>query len=151
MAGAISFRTTGRTVAALAVLMLAGTILAGPAEAAGKKAKAADSAKTETPKALTPQDMLGMEVLAADSRPLGHVIARRIGAADYDLVLRLDDAAQIPQLVSDGVVARPSGLGASVTTPFGPETVAVPSKLLRRTDTEPGQLILRSPALTAMR
>ena len=148
MAGATSIRTTGRTIATLAVLALAGAILAGPAMAAGKKA---DSAKTETPKALAPQDMLGMDVLAADSQHLGHVMARRIGAVDYDLVLRLDDEAQIPQLISDGIVARPSGPGASVTTPFGPETVAVPSKLMRRAGEESGQLILHRPALTAMR
>ena len=151
MAGTTAFPTTGRMIAALAVLALAGAILAGPAEAAGKKPKATDIAKTETLKALTPQDMLGMEVLAADSQHLGHVMARRIGAADYDLVLWLDDAAQISQLISDGIVARPSGLGASIATPFGPQTVAIPSKLLRRVGKEPGQLILRSPALTAMR
>ncbi len=148
MASATFIRTTGRTIATLAMLALAGAILAGPAVAAGKKAA---STKAETPKALTPQDMLGMEVFAADSQHLGQVMARRIGTTEYDLVLRLDDEAQIPQLISDGIVARPSGPGASVTTPFGPETVAVPSKLMRRADKESGQLIVHRPALTAMR
>lgn len=151
MDGAALFQgRMGRKLVFLAALAMAGAVAGGTADAADKKAGKA-TAKTEARKVLAAAEMLGMEVLAADNERLGQVVARRIGARDYDLVLRLDDEGRIPQLIADGIVARPNGPGASVTTLFGPETVAVSSALLRPAGGERAGLILRSTTQTAMR
>ncbi|MGE4218730.1 MAG: hypothetical protein AB7G39_04715 [Alphaproteobacteria bacterium] len=151
MSGAALF--PGRKLVFLATLaaMGMGAVLGSTADAAEKKSTKAD-AKPAARKLLTPQEMLGMQVLAADNTPLGRVMARRMGAADRDLVLQLEDEVQIPQLIDDGIVARPDGPGARVTTLFGPQTVAVSSSTLRPAGGDgPAKLILRSPAMTAMR
>lgn len=139
-------------LAMLAGLALVGGMLAGPAEAAGKKAETAPAAaKAEPRKPLTPAGMLGLEVVTTDNARLGEVIARRIGTTKNDMIIRLDDESSISTLVTDGILERPAGPGASVTTLFGPETVAVSSALLRRDGEADNRLRIESRALTAMR